>query len=81
MLTATQVKMVREFYSLTQKQLAKEIGVSDTLIVLVEKGDRKLTRRLAEKIVDFLKLTEQKITAIEKCFIYVEDQRQQILAY
>ncbi|MFB4160594.1 helix-turn-helix transcriptional regulator [Geomicrobium sp. JSM 1781026] len=81
MLTSTQVKMVREFHSLTQKQLAKEVGVSETLIVLVEKGDRNLTRRLAEKIIEFLKLTEQKIIAIENCFHYVEVQRQQILAY
>ena len=63
MLLADFIKQKREQLNLTQKQLAKNIGVSQSYINMIEVGNRKIGRN---KIDDFAKALGIKKNTLEK---------------
>lgn len=63
MLLADFIKEKRQELNLTQKQLAKIIGVSQSYINLIELGNRKIGKN---KIDDFAKALNVSRTTIEK---------------
>lgn len=63
MLLADFIKQKREQLNLTQKQLAKNIGVSQSYINMIEVGNRKIGKN---KIDDFAKVLGIKKDTLEK---------------
>lgn len=63
MLLADFIKQKREQLNLTQKQLAKNIGVSQSYINMIEIGNRKIGKN---KIDDFAKVLGIKKDTLEK---------------
>lgn len=63
MLLADFIKQKREQLNLSQRQLAKNIGVSHSYIYMVEKGSRRIGQK---KIKDFAKALNVEIKMIEK---------------
>lgn len=63
MLLADFIKQKREQLNLSQRQLAKNIGVSQSYVYMVEKGSRRIGQK---KIKDFAKALNVEIKMIEK---------------
>ena len=63
----TRIKEYRAKYNMTQKELAKKVGVRRETIVFIEKGRYNPSLKLAYKIAKALNAT------IEELFIFEED--------
>lgn len=53
-------KLMRQAAGYTQSGLATAIGVSPTLICLIEKGEKRITARTEKKIRELLGVTPEK---------------------
>ena len=67
----TKLKVFRAMRDLTQKALAKEVGVTRQTVIAIEKGKYNPSLDLAFKIARFFD------TTIEEVFIYEESKNQQ----
>lgn len=63
-LTGLILHKIRKVHQLTQREMADLLGVSDSLITRIEKGERRVTPKLAEVIVQEFALTDEKLTKI-----------------
>ncbi|HZK54556.1 MAG TPA: helix-turn-helix transcriptional regulator [Desulfosporosinus sp.] len=61
----TKIKELRARYNLTQKQLAKEVGVRRETIGYLEKGDYNPSLKLAAKVARVLNSTMEEIFIFE----------------
>ena len=80
MLLADFIKEKRQELNLTQKQLAKIIGVSQSYINLIELGNRKIGKN---KIGDFAKalgVTKEKIIEVNKIQTYTYNYDKRAMA-
>ncbi len=59
------LKELRTEYNLTAKQLAKEIGVSDSIIIRWEHGERSPTIENLYKIAVFFKVSADYLIGLE----------------
>lgn len=48
-LTANQIKHYRETFGLSQGELAKRIGITPVMLGFIERGERSLSRSVAER--------------------------------
>jgi len=55
------IKSIRKSYNLNQRNFAKMVNCSFSLIALVEVGKRRVTENLENKIREAFQLNEQKI--------------------
>ncbi|KLV29080.1 helix-turn-helix domain-containing protein, partial [Priestia megaterium] len=55
------IKLIRKSYNLNQRNFAKMVNCSFSLIALVEVGKRRITQDLENKIREAFQLNEQKI--------------------
>ncbi|SDE15115.1 hypothetical protein SAMN04487777_107144 [Priestia aryabhattai B8W22] len=55
------IKLIRKSYNLNQRNFAKMVNWSFSLIALVEVGKRRVTENLENKIREAFQLNEQKI--------------------
>ena len=55
------IKLIRKSYNLNQRNFAKMVNCSFSLIALVEVGKRRVTENLENKIREAFQLNEQKI--------------------
>jgi transcriptional regulator with XRE-family HTH domain len=62
------IKLIRKSYNLTQRNFAKMVNCSFSLIALVEVGKRRITEELENKIKEAFQLNEQKINEITSLF-------------
>ncbi|WP_061860119.1 helix-turn-helix domain-containing protein [Priestia megaterium] len=62
------IKLIRKSYNLTQRNFAKMVNCSFSLIALVEVGKRRITEDLENKIIEAFQLNEQKINEITSLF-------------
>ncbi|MGG2085479.1 helix-turn-helix transcriptional regulator [Priestia aryabhattai] len=62
------IKLIRKSYNLNQRNFAKMVNCSFSLIVLVEVGKRRVTQDLENKIIEAFQLNEQKINVITSLF-------------
>ncbi|NGY76043.1 helix-turn-helix transcriptional regulator (plasmid) [Bacillus megaterium] len=62
------IKLIRKSYNLTQRNFAKMVNCSFSLIALVEVGKRRITENLENKIIEAFQLNEQKINEITSLF-------------
>ncbi len=58
------IKFLRESYNMTQRDFAKIVSCSFSLIALVELGKRRVTINLENKIKDAFDLDEQQLESI-----------------
>ena len=64
MLNENNLRMIRTFYGLNQRELAEKVGVSQSYITHVEIGSRNISDNLRSSIIEALGLTEQKVEQI-----------------
>ncbi|MDQ0808166.1 helix-turn-helix domain-containing protein [Priestia megaterium] len=62
------VKLIRKSYNLNQRNFAKMVNCSFSLIALVEVGKRRVTQDLENKIIEAFQLNEQKINVMTSLF-------------
>ncbi|MBU8691096.1 helix-turn-helix domain-containing protein [Priestia megaterium] len=62
------IKLIRKSYNLTQRNFAKMVNCSFSLIALVEVGKRRITEELENKIKEAFQLNEQKINEMTSLF-------------
>lgn len=62
------IKLIRKSYNLNQRNFAKMVNCSFSLIALVEVGKRRVTQDLENKIIEAFQLNEQKINVITSLF-------------
>jgi transcriptional regulator with XRE-family HTH domain len=62
------IKLIRKSYNLNQRNFAKMINCSFSLIALVEVGKRRVTENLENKIREAFQLNEQKINEMNSLF-------------
>jgi predicted transcriptional regulator len=62
------IKLIRKSYNLNQRNFAKMVNCSFSLIALVEVGKRRVTQDLENKIIEAFQLNEQKINVISSLF-------------
>ena len=79
MLTASNIRTVREFVGLHQSQLAEMLGVGQSYIAMIEGGRRPLTDGLRARMMQALDLTPEKVSAIISAQQAYEDVRQTFL--
>jgi len=58
------IKFLRESYNMTQRDFAKIVSCSFSLIALVELGKRRVTSNLENKIKEAFDLDEQQLESI-----------------
>jgi len=58
------IRFIRESYSMTQRDFAKLVNCSYSLIALVELGKRNVTKSLENKISEALDLDQKQIESI-----------------
>mgnify|MGYP001245667768 CR=1 FL=1 len=57
-------KLIRQAAGYTQSSLAAAIGVSPTLICLIEKGEKRITARIEKRFRDIVGVTPEKEMAV-----------------
>ena len=62
-LTASQIKYYRETFGITQGELAKRIGITSVMLGFIERGERKLSRAVAERASQVLLEVSKEVTA------------------
>ncbi|MEH7361021.1 MULTISPECIES: helix-turn-helix domain-containing protein [Priestia] len=62
------IKLIRKSYNLNQRNFAKMVNCSFSLIALVEVGKRRVTENLENKIREAFQLNEQKINEMNALF-------------
>ncbi|WP_415762862.1 helix-turn-helix domain-containing protein (plasmid) [Priestia megaterium] len=62
------IKLIRKSYNLNQRNFAKMVNCSFSLIALVEVGKRRITQDLENKIREAFQLNEQKINEMNSLF-------------
>ncbi|MFE3982477.1 MULTISPECIES: helix-turn-helix domain-containing protein [unclassified Priestia] len=62
------IKLIRKSYNLNQRNFAKMVNCSFSLIALVEVGKRRITEDLENKITEAFRLNEQKINEMNSLF-------------
>ncbi|MBU8756977.1 MULTISPECIES: helix-turn-helix domain-containing protein [Priestia] len=62
------IKLIRKSYNLNQRNFAKMVNCSFSLIALVEIGKRRVTENLESKIREAFQLNEQKINEMNSLF-------------
>lgn len=62
-LTANQIKYYRETFGLTQGELAKRIGITPVMLGFIERGERTLSRSVAERAATALLEASQEVKA------------------
>ncbi|ADE72633.1 helix-turn-helix transcriptional regulator [Priestia megaterium] len=62
------IKLIRKSYNLNQRNFAKMVNCSFSLIALVEVGKRRVTENLENKIREAFQLNEQKINEMNSLF-------------
>ncbi|MED3971709.1 helix-turn-helix transcriptional regulator [Priestia megaterium] len=62
------IKLIRKSYNLNQRNFAKMVNCSFSLIALVEVGKRRVTEDLENKIKEAFQLNEQKINEMNSLF-------------
>ncbi|MFQ6584930.1 helix-turn-helix domain-containing protein [Priestia megaterium] len=62
------IKLIRKSYNLNQRNFAKMVNCSFSLIALVEVGKRRVTQDLENKIIEAFQLNEQKINVMTSLF-------------
>ncbi|MBT2258870.1 helix-turn-helix domain-containing protein [Priestia megaterium] len=62
------IKLIRKSYNLNQRNFAKMVNCSFSLIALVEVGKRRVTQDLENKIKEAFQLNEQKINVMTSLF-------------
>lgn len=60
-MTPKLLRVVRAIMNLTQAELAEKIGCTGQLIALIERRERRLTERMANRIMMALDLDELKL--------------------
>lgn len=63
-ITADEARLIRKVYRLTLEDMAALCDVSISLISKVEKGHRKLSDRLQQRLVNEFELTPDKLARI-----------------
>ncbi|MGG1369082.1 helix-turn-helix transcriptional regulator [Priestia megaterium] len=62
------IKLIRKSYNLNQRNFAKMVNCSFSLIALVEVGKRRVTENLENKITEAFQLNEQEINEMNSLF-------------
>lgn len=75
MLNGNNLHTIRAAYGLGKTELARLVGVSHSYIVLVESGERKLSEKVRNRIIDALELTQDKVDKITE----LESYKQRII--
>ncbi|WP_248928986.1 helix-turn-helix domain-containing protein [Paenibacillus hamazuiensis] len=57
-------RKLREFYRLDSAEWAALIGISDRLVRYIERGERGVSSKVAQKVNDELELTPEKLDRI-----------------
>lgn len=80
MLLADFIKEKRQELNLTQKQLAKIIGVSQSYINLIELGNRKIGKNKIDDFAKALGVTKEKIIEVNKIQTYTYNYDKRAMA-
>ncbi|MCM3183841.1 helix-turn-helix domain-containing protein [Priestia megaterium] len=62
------IKLIRKSYNLNQRNFAKMVNCSFSLIALVEVGKRRITEDLENKVKEAFGLSEEKIEELTSSF-------------
>lgn len=80
MLLSDFIKEKRQELNLTQKQLAKIIGVSQSYINLIELGNRKIGKNKIDDFAKALGVTKEKIIEVNKIQTYTYNYDKRAMA-
>ncbi|KMJ58094.1 hypothetical protein AB685_14910 [Bacillus sp. LL01] len=58
--------VIRKLEGLNQDDIAKILGVSQSLIAKIEKGERSITHEVSRRLITELNLTPEKISEIKR---------------
>lgn len=64
MLSGATLYKIRKIYRLSQKDVAKITGISESMVSMIESGTRQLPDKVSVKFMDFLQLTPEKVVAL-----------------
>lgn len=59
------MRFIRKTNDLSIREFARKINVSFSLVSRIEGGDRRLTKRVEQRIVLFFGLTDEKLTTMK----------------
>lgn len=62
-LTANQIKYYREIFGVSQGELAKHIGITPVMLGFIERGERNLSRSVAERAAQVLLAISRQVSA------------------
>jgi len=79
MLTAINLRTVREFIGLHQSQLAEMLGVGQSYIAMLEGDQRPFTASLQARTMQALQLSPDKVNAMVAAQKAYEDARQSFI--
>lgn len=65
-MTPEQIRMIRVVHGMTQKEFADRVRISQPLTCAIERGERNITDRTREKIIEALGLDEEKLNEIKR---------------
>jgi transcriptional regulator with XRE-family HTH domain len=63
-ITTETLRKIRAVYRLSLEEMGLLIGVSRSHLCRIEKGERQLSARLKQNVIEALELTESKLTRI-----------------
>ncbi|KKB71827.1 MULTISPECIES: helix-turn-helix domain-containing protein [Bacillus] len=61
MLSGSTIRKIRKIYRLSQKDVARITGISESMVSMIESGARQLPDKVAERFSEFLELTPEKV--------------------
>jgi transcriptional regulator with XRE-family HTH domain len=59
-------KAIRLYLGLSQSEFAKKLGVSETTVCLIEKGERRVTDRVRMRLAKHFELTPEFLDYVER---------------
>ncbi|MBT2714720.1 helix-turn-helix domain-containing protein [Bacillus sp. ISL-57] len=67
------MRFIRKTHDLSIREFAKKIDVSFSLVSRIEGGDRRLTKRVEQRIISAFELTEEKLLTIRVLITVVKN--------